>query len=72
MNDLSRTEWEQLIDEWIVGYANCGRDRQIMKMRYLDGVNVDRIAEAFDIDTRTVVRVCKKACSRLFAKLDKN
>lgn len=71
MIDLSRSQWEALIDEWVVGYSNCGRDREIMKMRYLDGISVERIAEIKDIDVRTVTRVCTRCRRVVFSKVDK-
>ena len=51
--DLSRSEWENLIDEWIVG-RNAERNRQILKRRLLDGITYERLAEEFDMSTQNM------------------
>ena len=37
MRDVSRTELENVIDEWIVG-RNAERNREILKRRMIDGI----------------------------------
>ena len=41
----SRSEWENLIDEWVFSE----RDRRILKLRLLDGLTYERLAEAVDM-----------------------
>lgn len=36
--NMSRTEIERLIDEWVIGTTNAYRDRYILKKRLIDGV----------------------------------
>ena len=48
MKDISRSELEHLIDEWIIG-RNAERDRKIMKRRLIDGVIFDDLAEEFEL-----------------------
>lgn len=37
-NELSRSEIEHLIDEWIIGTTNAYRDRYVLKRRLIDGM----------------------------------
>jgi DNA-directed RNA polymerase specialized sigma24 family protein len=63
--DLSRSEWERLIDEWIFSE----RDRKILKRRLLDGVTFERLAEEFDLSTRHVKSIIYKQEQQLFAHI---
>lgn len=45
MTELPRSEYEKLIDEWILNE----RDRKIMKRRLLDAITYERLAEEFDM-----------------------
>ena len=65
MNDLSRSELESLIDEWIIG-RNAERDRKILKRRLLDGLTYDRLAEEFDLSVRQLKNIIYKSEDRLF------
>ena len=62
--DLSRSEWENLIDEWIVG-RNAERNRQILKRRLLDGICYEPLAEEFDLSVQQVKTVVYKATEKL-------
>lgn len=53
---LSKSEWSQMIDEWIIG-RNAERDRQIIKRRLLDGITFERLAEEFDLSTQRVQEI---------------
>lgn len=48
--ELSRSQYEALIDEWIFNE----RDRAIMKRRILDGITFDNLAEEFGMSVRGV------------------
>ena len=63
--DLSRSEWERLIDEWIFSE----RDRKILKRRLLDGITFERLAEEFDLSTRHVKTIIYKQGQKLFAHI---
>ena len=57
MIELSRSEWERLIDEWIIG-KNCERDRAILKDRLLRGMCFEPLAEKYELSiqhTKTIV-----------------
>lgn len=61
--DLSRSDWEFLIDEWIFSE----RDRAILKRNMLDGRTYEQIAEQFDMSARQVSRIIPKLQDRLFS-----
>ena len=63
--DLSRTEWENLIDEWIFNE----RDRAILKRRLLDGRTFEQLAEEFNFSTQNIQRIVYKAQNKLISKL---
>lgn len=46
--ELSRSDYSNLIDEWIFNE----RDRNIMKRRILDGITYEKLAEEFDMSVR--------------------
>lgn len=54
----SRTEIENIIDEWIVCCSNAERNRRLMKRRYIDGLTFERLSEEFDlsvVQTKNIV-----------------
>lgn len=53
IDDLSRTQIENLIDE----YIRSERDREILKRRLLDGVIYDDLAYEFDLSERQIKRI---------------
>ena len=63
--DLSRSQWENLINEWIFSE----RDRAILKRRMLDGITFERLAEEFDMSTRQVKNIVYRCENRLFRHL---
>jgi len=63
--ELSRTDIEYLIDEWIVG-KNAQRDRAILKRRLIDGICYEPLAEEFDISVAQVKRIIYKGESKIF------
>ena len=60
--DLSRAEWENLIDQWIFNE----RDRQIIKRRLLDGILFEPLAEEFDLSVQHIKSIVYKTQTRLF------
>ena len=65
--NIPRSEWEQLIDEWIFSE----RDRAILKRRLLDGICFEPLAEEFDMSPRQMKNIVYKAQDRLFGILNK-
>ena len=62
IEDLSRSERENLIDEWIFKE----RDRQILKRRMLDGIHYEPLAEEFGLSVRHVKNIVRRSQERLF------
>ena len=63
--DLSRTEWEHLIDEWIFNE----RDRAILKRRLLDGVCYEPLAEEFNLSVQQTKHIVYHMQNKLFKKI---
>lgn len=53
---LSRTEWIQLIDNWIFNEKH----RAILKRRLLDEVKIEKLAEEFNLSVDGIKRIIKK------------
>lgn len=62
---LSRSEWSDLIDEWIFSE----RDRRILKRRLLDGICYEPLAMEFDLSVRQVKNIVHKSELRLFSHI---
>ena len=60
--DLSRSQWEDLIDQHIFSE----RDRKIIKRRLLDGVCFEPLAEEFDLSVQQTKAIVHKTKTRLF------
>lgn len=60
--DLSRSQVEYLIDEWIFSE----RDRKILKRRLLDGICYEPLAEEFELSVRQVKTIVYKGEERIF------
>lgn len=59
IKNLSRTDIENLISEWVIGrYAE--RDRFIMKRRLIDGRTYEQLAEEFDMSVRQIQNIIYK------------
>lgn len=63
--DISRSEWEQYIDEWIFDETH----RAMLKRNLLDGRTYEQIAEQFDCSRDKVARLIPKLQDRLFRKI---
>lgn len=62
MPDISRSEIELLIDEWILNERN----RAILKRRLLDGICYEPLAEEFDLSVRQVKNIVYKSEIKIF------
>lgn len=63
--DLSREEWEGLIDAYIFNE----RDRALLKRRLLDGIVYEKLGEEFGLSDVQVKRVVKNKSTYLFKHL---
>ena len=71
IDNLSRSEIEFLVDEWIVG-KNAERNRKILKRRLLEGVKYEALAEEFDLSVRQTKNIIYKAEEKLFKVIQKS
>lgn len=60
----SRSEWERLIDEWVIG-RNAERDKAILKRRLLDGVLLEPLAEEFGLSVQHIKTIIHNAQSKI-------
>ena len=65
MKEYSNSQIAYLIDEWI----HSERDRNILKLRYIDGLTFEKIAETSDMSVRQVKRIIYKNEMTLFRHL---
>lgn len=64
-SDLSVSEVEHLIDEWIFSE----RDRAILKRRLIDGITYEPLAEEFSMSVSQIKRIVKKQQAVIFRHL---
>lgn len=62
-SDLSRSEVEHLIEEWIFKE----RDRRILKRRLLDGICYEPLAEEFGLSVRQIKNIVYKGEEKIFS-----
>lgn len=67
-NDLSRDDWEHLIDQYIIG-RNAERNRKIIKRRLLDGICYEPLSEEFDLSVRQTKKIVYAAENKLLKYL---
>ena len=59
--DIPKSEYEHLIDEWILNERN----RNILKRRLLDGITFEKLAEEFDMSPKWVQKIVYKSMDKL-------
>ena len=64
--DLSRAEWEHLIDQYIFSE----RDRAIVKRKILDKITYEKVAEEFELSVQRTKAIIGEAKTRLFRYLN--
>lgn len=68
MTELSKTELQTAIDEWIIG-RNGERDRAILRRRLIDGIPFEKLAEEFDLSVRYTKEIVYKRVDYMFKHL---
>lgn len=63
--DLSRSQLEEIIHEWIVG-QNAERDRAILARKLLDGITFEKLAEEFNLSVRRTKTIVYKGQCKVF------
>lgn len=69
--DISRTEIEFAIDEWIIG-KNAERDRTVIRRRLIDGITLEKLAEEHELSVCQVKRIVWKGSEIIFRHLNMN
>ena len=64
-NDISKSQIDKTIDEWIIG-KNAERDRTIIRRRLFDGITFERLAEEFDLSVRQVKYIVYKCEDKIY------
>lgn len=54
------SRYDELIDGHMIGYLHCGRDREIMRRRYNDGITIEALAEEFDMSPQNIKRIIRR------------
>lgn len=70
LKDISRSEIEQAIDEWILNE----RDRGILKRRLIDGLTYEALSCEFDLSvrhTKTIVYKCEDKLVRIINEYER-
>lgn len=70
IEDVSRTQIEFAIDEWITG-KNAERNREILRRRLIDGVCYEPLAEEFDLSVQQIKNIVYKYEKIVFIKIEK-
>lgn len=63
--DLSRSQLENLIDEWVLNERN----RNIAKRRLIDGVCYEPLAFEFDMSVRQIKNIVYKVEDKIFSHM---
>lgn len=66
--ELSRTDIEFLIENWIVG-NNAQRDREILKRRLIDGLSYYELSNEFNLSLPQIKTIVKKRQEYLFKRI---
>ena len=61
VDDLSKNEIEELIEQWIFNERN----RKILCRRLIDGVHYDKLSEEFDLSVTQLKNIVYKNRSRI-------
>lgn len=67
-DDLSRSQVERLIDEWIIG-PHAERNRALLKRRLIDGLTYEALADEFDLSVRQTKTIVYRCEDKIFRHL---
>lgn len=66
---LNRAQIEYAIDQYIVGYPNCGRDRNMLLRRLLDGAPLETLGDEFGLSASQTKRIVRIGVSTLLDRI---
>ena len=64
-DDISNSELEKLIDEWVRG-INAERNRKMLKDRLINGMLYEPLAEKYQLSVRATQDIIYRASEQLF------
>lgn len=67
--NLSRSEIDHLIEEWIIG-RNAERNRAIIRRRLFDGICYEPLAEEFDLSVRQIKNIVRTCEIKIFTHIN--
>lgn len=66
--NVSKSELDSLITEWIIG-KNAERDRAILRRRLFDGITFEKLSEEFGLSVRQTKAIVYKCEEKVFKHL---
>lgn len=69
LEELSRSEIEHAIDEWVILRRHSERNREILKRYMLDGICFEPLAEEYGMSVRQIQNIVYKTQEQLFKHL---
>lgn len=66
LQDYSRNELEEAIEQWVICRKHSQRNRAVLKRSLLDGIPFEALAEEFDLSVRQVKNIVYKSEEQLF------
>lgn len=69
LEDLSRSELEHAIDEWVILRRHSECNRGILKRYMLDGICFEPLAEEYGMSVRQIQNIVYKTQEQLFKHL---
>lgn len=66
--DLSRTQIETLVDDWVIG-VNAERNRAIIKDRLIDGITYEDLGFRYNLSTQSIKSIVSKGLQRMIRGL---
>ena len=69
IDDVSNSQLANLINEWIRG-RNAVRNREILKLRLIDGMTYEDLAEKFGLSFQRVTAIVYKEQDKIFRRFE--
>jgi len=66
--DISAEILAKVIDNYVIG-NNAQRNREILKLRLIDGIKYEELAEKFDLSPKQIQNIIKKHENKVFMHL---
>lgn len=66
--DISAEILAKVIDNYVIG-NNAQRNREILKLRLIDGIKYEELAERFDLSPKQIQNIIKKHENKVFKHL---